>query len=287
ANCTALPFKPSFTASTQAKTNKANGASLTVNVTQKPGEANIHKVNLQLPLILPARLTTLQKACTDTQFSINPAGCPEASNIGTAIAITPVLKTPLTGPAYLVSHGGAAFPDVEFVLQGEGVEIVLDGGTDIKKGITYSKFETVPDAPITSFLTILPEGPHSALAANGDLCNPTTTTTTHKKVPIKPPGHTRHITKTTKKTISQPLQIPTTITAQDNNATTQNTKITVTNCPKTTTHPHAPKTKHHNTKKKKKPNPTHNTSRLQPHPFRHDGRRVVQCVAWVVSACWI
>ena len=49
ANCAALPFNPSFTATTQGHTSKANGASLTVRVVQKRGEANIHKVNLTLP----------------------------------------------------------------------------------------------------------------------------------------------------------------------------------------------------------------------------------------------
>jgi hypothetical protein len=251
ANCANLPFKPSFKASTQGKTSKANGASLTVNVSEKPGEANIRKVDLQLPLILPARLTTLQKACTEKQFNTNPAGCPEASNIGTATATTPVLNSPLTGPAYLVSHGGAAFPDVEFVLQGEGVQVDLDGKTDIKKGITYSKFETVPDAPITTFQTILPQGPHSALTTNGNLCNPTTTTTTHKHTTIRIHGHVKHITKTTTHTTTTPPSIPTTITAQNGATTTQNTKLTITNCPKTHKTPTKNKHTQHHTKKKK------------------------------------
>jgi hypothetical protein len=206
--CQGLPFKPSFTASTQGKTSKANGASLTVKVSQKPGEANIHKVALTLPLVLPARLTTLQKACTEAQFAINPAGCPAGSFIGTAKAITPILNVPLTGPAILVSHGGAAFPDVVFLLQGNErggtIRIDLDGKTDIKKGITHSRFETVPDAPISSFETNLPQGPHSVLSANANLC-------------------------TTK------LSIPTELTGQNGATLNQSTRPTVIGCPKTKT----------------------------------------------------
>ena len=171
-NCQSLPFAPKLTASTNGHASKANGTNFIVNVesgglgTGGVAQAGIAKVNLQLPKALPARLSTLQKACTEAAFNGNPASCPEGSNIGTATIHTPVLKSPLSGPAYLVSHGNAAFPDVEFVLQGEGITLILDGKTQIKAGITYSKFESTPDAPFTRFETVLPAGPHSALTAN-------------------------------------------------------------------------------------------------------------------------
>ncbi|MGH2911489.1 MAG: hypothetical protein ACRDJ3_03330 [Solirubrobacteraceae bacterium] len=206
--CRSLPFKPRLTASTRAHTSRTGGASLTVKVTSAAGQANIGKVDLTLPKQLPSRNSTLQQACTQAQFTTNPAACPQGSNIGVARAISPLLSVPLTGPAYLVSHGGAGFPDVVFVLQGEGVRIELTGHTLIKKGVTYSRFETVPDAPISTFETILPQGPHSILGTN--------------------------IPTTAKNSLcSLPLNMPTTIHGQNGAILKQTTKITITGCPKT------------------------------------------------------
>ncbi len=205
--CKALPFSPKFSVSTQARTSKKNGASLDVKVASGPGQANIGKVVVSLPKQLPARLTTLQKACTEATFAQNPAMCPAASDVGTAKAVTPVLGEPVTGPAYLVSRGGAAFPNLVVILEGQGIRLDLVGNTDIKKSITTSTFDSVPDAPISSFELKLPEGPHSVLASNlsakaeGSLCG------------VK-------------------LVMPTTITGQNGAQVKQTTKIAVTGCPK-------------------------------------------------------
>jgi hypothetical protein len=147
-------------------------------------------------------LTTLQKACTAAQFEANPAGCPADSIVGHAKAVTPLIPEPLTGPAYFVSHGGAKFPELIIVLQGYGVTIDLHGETFINPaGITSSTFRAVPDQPVGSFELTLPQGPDSALAANGNLCK-------------------------------AKLTMPTIFVAQNGKEQRQNTKITATGCPK-------------------------------------------------------
>ena len=206
-NCAVLKFAPKFAVSTQGKTSKAHGASLTVKLTYpsepQGSEANIKQVKVELPKQLPSRLTTLQKACTNAQFEANPAGCPAASVIGHAKAITPILPVPLEGPAIFVSHGGEAFPSLEIVLQGYGVKVDLVGTTFISKsGITSSTFKTVPDVPVGSFELTLPEGPYSALAANGNLC-------------------------------TSKLTMPTEFLAQNGAKINQNTPIGITGCAKT------------------------------------------------------
>jgi hypothetical protein len=210
-NCASLKFKPGFVVSTEGKASKAGGASLDAKVTYPSASqgtyANIKSVKVDLPKQLPARLTTLQKACLAATFEANPATCPMASVVGSAEAVTPILTSPLTGPVYLVSHGNEAFPDVVIVLQGEGITMTLVGNTKVKQGVTSNTFKTIPDAPISSFELKLPEGPYSVLAAAGT-------------------GNSRY------DLCGQTLAMPTAITAQNGAVLKQSTKITATGCPK-------------------------------------------------------
>jgi hypothetical protein len=198
--CSALAFKPTFKALTSALATKPKGDSLQVTLTQPAHEANIHSVVAQLPLQLPARLATLGKACPEATFAAAPTNCPKLSKVGTATVATPVLPTPLSGSAYFVSHGGAAFPDLDLVLEGDnGVRVILVGNTNIKGGITTSTFAAIPDVPVSSFTLSLPMAENSVLAAYGNLC-------------------------------LKPLLMPTTITAQSGTVFKQSTRIAVSSC---------------------------------------------------------
>jgi hypothetical protein len=244
ADCQALGFKPRFTAFVTGRTSKANGAGLTVKLAFPGGslgsEANVRSVKVALPLQLPSRLTTLQKACRDTTFNANPASCPAASIVGHAVAHTPILPVALAGPAYFVSHGGAKFPELVLVLQGYGITIDLRGETFIsKKGITTSTFRTVPDQPVTSFELTLPQGPFSALAANGDLCHPTRTVVHRRRVQ----RNQRAATVRTRSNVPVKLAMPTIFTAQNGRVVTQTTTIVPLGCPRHHTKRHHAKQK--------------------------------------------
>jgi hypothetical protein len=174
-SCKELGFTPVFVGSTSGRVTKAGGTSLTLRVQRSSGpgsgQANFSEARISLPKSLPSRLTTLQKACTAAQFNVNPAGCPAASVIGHAVVRTPVLPVPLEGPAYFVSHGGESFPNLDVILQGDGVTIDAVATTFIgSNGVTTVTLKEVPDAPFTSFEFIAPSGPDSVLTGIGNLC---------------------------------------------------------------------------------------------------------------------
>ncbi len=205
--CNKLAFTPKLTATAGARVSRVDGASLEVKVTQAAHQADIREVMASLPKKLAARITTLRKACPAASFEAGPppGGCSKEARVGSATVTTPVLPGQLTGPAYLVSHGGEAYPDLDVILSGDnGVEVVLVGHTHISAaGILSSSFESLPDVPISSFALSIPKALNSVLTdnRNGSLCGSN-------------------------------LVMPTTIVSQSGAKITQSTKIAVSNCPR-------------------------------------------------------
>ncbi|MGH2903490.1 MAG: hypothetical protein ACRDK7_07905, partial [Solirubrobacteraceae bacterium] len=244
-SCRSLEFTPKFAVSTTRENSKAEGASLTSKVSYpnlpQGSEANIAKFKVELPKQLPSRLTTLQKACTARVFEANPASCPPESFIGHVTVHTPLLPVPLIGPAIFVSHGSEAFPSLTLVLQGDGVTVDIVGSTFISKaGVTSTTFKTVPDAPFETFELVLPQGPYSALAANGNLCKLRKTVTTKEKVDkrvhgklVRKHGKVVKITKKVSKSVATSLKMPIEIVGQNGAAIHRTTPISVTGCPRT------------------------------------------------------
>jgi hypothetical protein len=236
--CDKLAFAPKFTATTGKRVSRVNGASLEVKVTQPAHQANIREVLTSLPKQLAARITTLRKACLASAFEAGPppGGCAKEAKVGSATVTTPVLPGTLSGPVYLVSHGGEAYPDLDVILSGDGVTVVLVGHTHIAAtGILSSAFETLPDVPISSFALHLPVGPSSVLTdnRNGSLCG----------------GH---------------LTMPVTIVAQSGAKLTQSIGIAVRNCPRHKAAKHKHRKKKHRGKRHK-----HRHGRGRHHRARH------------------
>ena len=215
-DCASLRFTPKVAVSTAARASKVDGASLHFRIAYPKGamgtQAWFNEAKFDLPKQLPARLTTIQKACLAKVFETERQNCPPASRIGHVVVHTQVLPTPLEGPVYFVSYGGAAFPDAVLVLDGSGVHIELHGNTFInsKTGVTSATFLNTPDVPFESIEVTIPQGPFSEFGAN---------------LPAK----------ANYSFCGQKLVMPTFFKASNGLDIHQNTPVTVTGCPKTKT----------------------------------------------------
>jgi hypothetical protein len=214
-NCAALAFQPKIAVSTAGKASKADGASLSFKIAYPKGalgsQANFNEAKFDLPIQLPARLTTLQKACLAANFEANPESCPAASTVGHAAVHTQVLPVPLEGPVYFVSYGAAKFPEAVLVLKGDNVTVDLHGETFIaKNGLTSATFHNTPDVPFESIEVTIPQGPFSEFGAN---------------LPAKDNYNL----------CGQKLIMPTLFKAQNGLQIDENTPISVTGCPKAPT----------------------------------------------------
>jgi hypothetical protein len=133
-------------------------------IEQDVGEAGLAQAAVLLPPALGVDLVQLNEFCPLAAF--NAAACPPHTVVGTAIATSPLLTQPLTGPVTLVEQ--PELPDIGLNLAGP-LSLNLHGTLDIAGKVTFSG---LPDIPISHFELNFFGGPDGLNVANRDLCVP-------------------------------------------------------------------------------------------------------------------
>jgi hypothetical protein len=147
-------------------------------LTQRPGQANLKRVAVKLPLSLALDPERAQSDDLCEFEAGRRVDCPASSIIGRAKAITPVLNRPLEGPVYFVKNirihprtGNPirTLPTLLVPLKGE-VDIHLRAQSDTQRGKLVNTFAAVPDAPVSRFELTLRGGRDGILIVNGNPC---------------------------------------------------------------------------------------------------------------------
>jgi hypothetical protein len=156
--CAALGLSPKLSIGLKGGTRDGAHPRLRAVLTQPRGESNLRKLAVTLPLSLALDPVNAESD-TLCEYDDGQRGvCPEASIVGTATAVSPVLSRPLTGPVHFVKgvrfnkSGGRVrtLPTLLVKLHGE-VDLDLRARSDVRKGKLVTTFEEIPDAPVSRF----------------------------------------------------------------------------------------------------------------------------------------
>jgi hypothetical protein len=179
-DCQALPLKPRFSMRLTGRGQTTDGKhpGLRTVVTQRPGQANMKKVAVKLPLSLALDPDNAQSDALCEFEAGQRVDCPASSIIGNAVAFTPVLNQPLRGPVYFVKNVRIdprtgrqirTLPTLLITLRGE-VAINVRANSDVIDDKLVSTFHTVPDAPVSRFELTLKGGKKGILVATRNIC---------------------------------------------------------------------------------------------------------------------
>jgi hypothetical protein len=170
--CDRLAFAPSIRAFIGARHRTRTGAHppFTTVITSRGDDATIRSAHVRLPKGVASNTRSLNAACASELFAAGR--CPEVSHIANAVALSPLLRDPVTGPVYLVKRPAGQTGLPRLVVQFRSpVALTLEGIVNIGRGGGIgTTFPVVPDLPITRFTLRFHGGAYGALALTRNIC---------------------------------------------------------------------------------------------------------------------
>jgi hypothetical protein len=169
-NCGALPFDPTIDASVTGNTGYFGHPDLKVRVTAAPGSGALRQTFVTLPTGLAVDLKQIPRACKIADFKAG--ACADAAKIGTVGGTLAIADEPLGGDLYLLEAApGTQLPGLGLSFTGRFTGRVL-GANAIEQpsGRLITKFEALPDLPLTAFQLNITGASNGPIVANNTLC---------------------------------------------------------------------------------------------------------------------
>jgi hypothetical protein len=168
--CDALGFRPKFSMALSQKGKHDPDPKLSFAVTMTKGQTNLKRFKVKFPHVLKFHNAGIDEICA--RGDALEGRCGSASRVGTAVAVSALLREPLRGPVYLVQPKGGGFPDLWSVVEGAGVKLGLKSESSGKASNLVTEVLEIPDLPLSSFtMRINGRGQKGALfSIGGDSC---------------------------------------------------------------------------------------------------------------------
>jgi hypothetical protein len=167
--CDQLPFAPTLSGDVGGSDGTAAGRSPALTAIIAPGgagESNVASAKITLPAAVNANLDGLSRACAQDAFAAGQ--CPATARVGSAVAVTPLLSAPLSGPVTLVASVPLPSLAVQF---GPPVPLTLIGSSGLENSLLTNTFAGIPDVPLSRFvLTVDGGGTNGLLKNTANLC---------------------------------------------------------------------------------------------------------------------
>lgn len=174
--CRSLPLRPKMVLSIgeRGRTRANSTVPFTAKLTQTPGQSNLKQVAVNLPFSLASRLEAVATSAGCTPEVFDAERCSIA--VGSATAVSPLLRDPLRGNVYLVRNPARRLPDLMVRLRAQswtsGIVIDLTGHVRIERDLSIrTTFMDVPDVPITTFTLRLVPGRYGVIRTVPSLCS--------------------------------------------------------------------------------------------------------------------
>ncbi len=169
--CDQMAYAPDVRATVSggpAVTKDGGHPTVTVRVSQPPGEAASRRMQVTMPQGLAPDSTRLRFVCELADFERD--ACPPESVKGEATAFSPLLPEPLRGPVTFVRVPGEPLPGLRISLRG-ALSLTLTGRISFGEGgRVVNTLDPIPDTPLSRFELNLKSSATSPLIATRDLC---------------------------------------------------------------------------------------------------------------------